>query len=1307
MKRLTYRLMVSIMLSVTFLVPETFSQIPLNLENVLVEDKIYDGTTPATILSPGTLTGMDEGDDVTFNAELLEAYFDSADAGTSKTVTITNIILTGADAGKYTINDQYTQADITKAILTVTGVNHSKTYNAALYTDFSVTYEGFVNGEDESVLGGELYFLGDALDAVSVGQYYFFPAGLESTNYDFFFMFGTLDILPAELHITAENHSKAYDGNVFTGFTANLTGFVGGEDSTVLEGELSFAGPALTAIYPGSYSVFPEGLFATNYDIYYNMGTLQITKAPLTLTAHDITKIEGLSYTFSGTEYSITGLVEGTDDSVVSVSLSSSGTDASAPAGDYPIIIGNAQGTGLEKYTITYQEGTFTVTERIVLTLEGTVASDKVYDGATTATIADPGTLTGIQEGDLVELDVSTLTATFLNKNIGTDKLVTLHNLNLTGPDAEKYTIGNQYTYADITPRELFLEGFFADDKTYDGTSQATGTGFIDNRIVGDDLTFTYQAAFASPDAGTEVPVVFTDIAISGGIDLLNYSLITLQGNGTAAIFPAPLSLVADDHCKTYGEEDPEFTWQIGLGQLFGSDIISGSLEREPGEDVGEYAILQGSLTAGTNYNATFTEGVFTIQPDSLIVTIEPQEAADAGATWSIDGENWYDSGFALALDPGEYTVQFSTFNQQDWYTPEAIPVVHGTQTIITGVYTGKRYLTMLPPDGNGSVWPTEGNHDFPMGSEISLTATPDQNWTFLHWLIDGIEIAENPYPLTISENTTVQAVFAPVTEIFTLTIAMEGQGEVNVNGLTYAAPVEADEGTVLTLEALPETGWIFSHWLGDLEGTENPAEIALTADKQITAVFVLQTFTVTFNITETGGAPIDDATITLGEVANEPGDYVFTNVLPGIYPFSITRSGYVSISSNIVINQDRVVNIQLMPVTSPTYTVTFEVQDEYENPVDGAEITFAGVSNPAGNYVFPGISSGTHDYMITREGHFPAEGSVYVNSNESVVVTLELTTFTLEISTEGEGTTTPVPGVHLIDKHTTVNLLATPTEGHLFSHWVINGENYADAEMELLMDENKAVTAYFEEEPPVYNLTIAVEGPGTTDPVPGSYEWQEGSEILLTAIEQDENSTFVKWTINGTEHTEPQINVVMTADIHAVAYFEGPQIYTLTVNINGQGTTTPGSGHHFYEEGTEVALEAFADEGFVFTLWTVNGIEYTDPAVTLVMNEDKTATAWFDEEQSDAHPRLNSEKFSVYPIPASHKVTVEYTTLAGKGSVSLSDLQGRIVMNNMELKDPGNGTLILDISSLPAGLYFLVIKNDQGTVSIRLPIVR
>ncbi|MFN2304374.1 MAG: YDG domain-containing protein, partial [Anaerolineales bacterium] len=78
-----------------------------------VEDKVYDGTTAATVLTR-SLSGAVSGDDV--NLVGGTATFSDKNVGTDKTVTLTGASLSGTDAGNYVLDSvATTTADIREA----------------------------------------------------------------------------------------------------------------------------------------------------------------------------------------------------------------------------------------------------------------------------------------------------------------------------------------------------------------------------------------------------------------------------------------------------------------------------------------------------------------------------------------------------------------------------------------------------------------------------------------------------------------------------------------------------------------------------------------------------------------------------------------------------------------------------------------------------------------------------------------------------------------------------------------------------------------------------------------------------------------------------------------------------------------------------------------------------------------------------------------------------------------------------------------------------------------------------------------
>lgn len=96
------------------------------------------------------------------------------------------------------------------------------------------------------------------------------------------------------------------------------------------------------------------------------VAALTVTPVALSITATNISKNFGTTYTFNGTEFVSSGLVTG--DSITSVSLTSAGAPSGAAVATYPIVPSAAVGTGLANYNISYNNGTMTVVQTVNLT---------------------------------------------------------------------------------------------------------------------------------------------------------------------------------------------------------------------------------------------------------------------------------------------------------------------------------------------------------------------------------------------------------------------------------------------------------------------------------------------------------------------------------------------------------------------------------------------------------------------------------------------------------------------------------------------------------------------------------------------------------------------------------------------------------------------------------------------------------------------------------------------------------------------------------------------------------------------------
>ncbi|HEX5220863.1 MAG TPA: MBG domain-containing protein [Verrucomicrobiae bacterium] len=165
-----------------------------------VSNKVYDGLATATIVNRA-LTGVLGTDDLTLSGGA--AFFADENAGAGKTVTITNLVLTGTASNNYQLaaSTVLTTANITKAPLTVTADNKHR-FVGQDNPPLTATYLGFVNGETlgtSGITGSPA--LSTTADANSPAGYYPIVTAngsLSSVNYNLLFANGVLGVIPSD-----------------------------------------------------------------------------------------------------------------------------------------------------------------------------------------------------------------------------------------------------------------------------------------------------------------------------------------------------------------------------------------------------------------------------------------------------------------------------------------------------------------------------------------------------------------------------------------------------------------------------------------------------------------------------------------------------------------------------------------------------------------------------------------------------------------------------------------------------------------------------------------------------------------------------------------------------------------------------------------------------------------------------------------------------------------------------------------------------------------------------------------------------
>ena len=241
--------------------------------------------------------------------------------------------------------------------------------------------------------------------------------------------------------------------------------------------------------------------------------------------------------------------------------------------------------------------------------------------------------------------------------------------------------------------------------------------------------------------------------------------------------------------------------------------------------------------------------------------------------------------------------------------------------------------ITALP--NNSEYGNVEGAGEYDQGEEVNLVAIPNTGYHFQEWVeddetvMDGDEPAGENYTFYATKDRDLLGVF----EINTYTI--------------LATPNNSDFGTVegsgtyqhqeeVTLTASSNSGYHFLYW------TENETVVYEDSvwvfdaeeDRELLAIFEPETYSLTFEITDQTGEPVEGAIITLNGNQNDAGVYVFNHVEPGVYDYLVTADGYFDATGSVTLSdQDKTTEVTMEADDTQTITPAFEGLKVYPNP--------------------------------------------------------------------------------------------------------------------------------------------------------------------------------------------------------------------------------------------------------------------------------------------------------------------------------------------------------------------------------------
>ena len=436
--------------------------------------------------------------------------------------------------------------------------------------ELTVTYTGFKNNEDASVLDVQPTVTTTATKESAPGAYPITVSGGSAKNYTLSYENGTLTVTEGSLTLTAKSYTREY-GEENPVFEFEQSG------ATTLKGTPAITCEATKTSPVGTYPIVIAQGTVENGNVTYVNGTLTITAAPLKVKADDKSRVEGTENPELTVTY--TGFKNNEDASVLDEqpTVTTTATKESAP-GIYPITV---SGGKAKNYTLSYEDGTLTITEgSLMLTAKSYEREygdeNPVFEfeqsGTTTLKGMPVITCEATKESPVGTYDIVIAKGTVENGN------VTYINGTLTITKAPLTVAANDVTREKGMPNPEFT-------LTYSGWKNGENQNVLDEEPV------------AATEANEYSEAGDYEITVSGG-RALNYEFIYVSGKLTVTSVQDVLVVVDEENSNTE---------VLIVDEENGTAAITGVEAKNEGEAV-ETVVIPETVTNGEGQEFTVNE---------------------------------------------------------------------------------------------------------------------------------------------------------------------------------------------------------------------------------------------------------------------------------------------------------------------------------------------------------------------------------------------------------------------------------------------------------------------------------------------------------------------------------------------------------------------------------------------------------------------------------------------------------------------------------------------------------------------------
>lgn len=464
----------------------------------------------------------------------------------------------------------------------------------------TLSYSGFLGTDNAAVIDVHPIASTPATQTSQPGTYPITLTGGSDNNYNITNMNGSSDLTVNKATLTVTSNASKIYGDPNPNLTLSYTGFVNGENSSVIDSQPSASTSASLSSDVGTYPIALSGGSDNNYTINRINGTLTVNKAPLSVTPVNANRLYGAANTVFSLSY--TGFKLGQTATVIDVAPTISTTAIpTSNVGTYTL---TPSGGSDNNYAFNYVNGTLTVNKA---PLNVTTANASRTYGAPNPTFAInySGFVNGETASVIDSAPVRSTTATSTSST-GT------YPITLSGGTDNNYT----FTYgapATLTVTKAQLTATSTATKVYGATNPAfpiSYTGFLNGETA--SVIDTQPTATSATTALSNVGSY--PITLTGGSD--NNYAITNQA-GTLTVTKKDLTASAISTSKYVGQPNPPFTINYtGFVNGENSTVLDvkpvATTTATTGSPIGSYPI---NVSGGSdnNYSYTYVNGVLSV----------------------------------------------------------------------------------------------------------------------------------------------------------------------------------------------------------------------------------------------------------------------------------------------------------------------------------------------------------------------------------------------------------------------------------------------------------------------------------------------------------------------------------------------------------------------------------------------------------------------------------------------------------------------------------------------------------------------